>query len=174
LLRQQLEFIFNGAGVLRFHTTPPLRPQTDGQHSFGVAWLCYLLTGDSHCSRELLLAALAHDLAEFQTGDVPAQTKRQATIGIQLEAIEQAHRTAAGMNFTLNAEEEQILTLADNLEGLMFCVAERRLGNQNAEIWFARWAAYVDQLPCKERAKEVLEIIFAMWEEVCPTRIPVK
>jgi 5'-deoxynucleotidase YfbR-like HD superfamily hydrolase len=170
-LRDTLTFIFNGAAVQRYHTTPPLRPQTDGAHSFGVAWLAYLLTGGA-ASRNLILAALAHDLAEYRTGDLPAMIKRVGTIGAQLEEAETAYRAAVGLNFPLTEEETSVLATADRLEGMMFCIAERGLGNQEAERWFRRFATYVSEAPAGAQAKELLEAIFELWEEACPTTIP--
>jgi len=168
--RAQLEFIFNGAAVLRYHTTPPIRPQTDGAHSFGVAWLVWMLT-EGTCSRELILAALAHDLAEHQTGDLSAMAKRFGDIGTQLDQLEKAHLATVGLDFSLSPEEQNVLQLADKIEGMMFCISERRLGNQDAELWFNRYASYPAQLPAAGVAKELLVIIFEMWEEVCPNTI---
>ena len=142
--RAQLEFIFNGAAVQRFHTTPPIRPQTDGARSFGVAWLCWMLT-EGHARQELIMAALGHDLAEQFTGDLPAMIKRQATIGIQLDALEEEQRSKAGLEFALTEDEQKVLDLADALEGMMFCVQERRLGNREAERWYGRWRAWTDK-----------------------------
>ena len=140
--RQILEFIFNGAAVQRFHTTPPLRPQTDGAHSFGVAWWCWLLT-EGQCSRQLLLAALAHDLAEHVTGDVPAMVKRQNNIGVQLDALEAIQLGSVGLEFEITDAERRVLDLADALDGMMFCAAERKLGNRHAELWYSRWRTWI-------------------------------
>lgn len=161
-LRRQLEFIFNGAAVLRYHTTPPLRPQTDGAHSFGVAWLVYLLTEGS-ASRNLILAALAHDLAEHATGDLSAMAKREGTIGKQLDALEMVQLKAVGLEFMLTEREQRTLLLADKLEGMMFCIAERRLGNRTAELWYGRYRSYFQENGVGY--SELFNVVEELWKE---------
>ena len=166
-LRQQLEFIFNGGAVKRYHTVNTIHTQTDADHSFGVAWLVWMLT-EGRASAKLLMAALAHDLAEHVTGDVPSQTKRVADIGAKMAGLEAIHRGAAGVEFYLTEEEERVLDLADNLEGMMFCVAERRMGNRNAELWYLRFLDYALSVQAvTPNVPEVLNVIQNLWREAC-------
>jgi 5'-deoxynucleotidase YfbR-like HD superfamily hydrolase len=166
-LRDQLDFVLDGAAVTRFHATTFVKPQTDGAHSFGVAWLCWLITGGA-ASKNLLLAALAHDLAEHRTGDVPSMTKRYATIGVQLEAMEAEWRGRAGLAFPLDEGETLVLDLADQLEGMCYSVAERRLGNQGAEAWYQRYRSYVwARTPLPGAAADLVKIMDAKMEAAC-------
>ena len=70
-----ISFIFNGGVSKRYHTVDTLKSQDIAAHSFGVAWLCEVLT-DGKASKELIMAALAHDLAEHIVGDLPSPSKR--------------------------------------------------------------------------------------------------
>ena len=71
-MRKTLDFILNGSEVKRFHTLTTHQLETVGHHSHGVACLTLMLNPDA--SRELIIAALFHDLAEQHTGDVDART----------------------------------------------------------------------------------------------------
>jgi 5'-deoxynucleotidase YfbR-like HD superfamily hydrolase len=133
---------FTRAGqVLRFHTRPQLHPQNVGHHSYGVAWLCWVLTKEQ-ASAALLMAALSHDLPEFITGDLPSPTKRRIGRGVVSELEEEVWRKA-GMpvqGFQLTEEERRLLHLADLMEGMMHCVRERSLGNQLLGACYNRYA----------------------------------
>jgi 5'-deoxynucleotidase YfbR-like len=176
-MRETLNFIFRGGGVKRFHTVPVLREQTDADHSFGVAWICYLLA-ECRPSVTLLLAALSHDLGEFATGDMPSMIKRNPTIGPPLAGIETIYRAAAGIEFAgrLTEEEARWLDLADHMEGMMYCVAERWLGNRYAETWYARFSSYVaEKMTDRAAERELFHNIFYLWEEAsaCPNLRPI-
>jgi 5'-deoxynucleotidase YfbR-like HD superfamily hydrolase len=163
-IKDQLQFILRGAAVTRFHVDPVIKPQTDGAHSFGVAWICYLLSNDKP-SLNLILAALAHDLAEHKVGDVPFPTKHAIPgLNDQLNLLETSYLTAAGLGFPLTDDEKRILSLADRLEGMCYCVQERALGNKNAAEWYARYRASLPHIRSGAEA-EVLEKIEVMMEE---------
>jgi len=85
-MRKTLQFIINGSEVKRFHTLTTLQTETVGHHSHGVA--CFTLLLDPDASRQLLLAALFHDLAEQYTGDIPSPAKREYGIGDQVDKLE--------------------------------------------------------------------------------------
>lgn len=128
-LRAQLRAIYGGGDVQRFHTMRTVKPNTVGQHSYGVALLCQLLA--PNCSKKLLLAALTHDMAEQWTGDVPAPAKIAMGISQSLHELEETTLLAIGIDYgcDLNQDERRILKLADTLDGLMFCILEFNLGN---------------------------------------------
>jgi 5'-deoxynucleotidase YfbR-like HD superfamily hydrolase len=164
-LRSQLEFVFRGAAVKRWHVESTLQIQTDGAHSFGVAWFCYLLAGGKP-SVNLLMAALSHDLAEQVVGDVPGRTKRQLLIGNKLEALENEHLSQHGMLFFLTEKEHEILHWADTMEAFMFTISEARLGNRNAVAWYNNicrwWGAHRSPNSWVEEMKYILQ---SFWEE---------
>ena len=163
-----VKFLLDGSQVRRFHTVPTVQVNTVGHHSHGVAMLAWGIT-QGQASAALLMAALTHDLGEQVIGDIPSPTKR-ALGPIGMEAInEMEDRTlrSAGYAFPLTAVENNILKLADCLDGMLFCIGERILGNRNIEVVFIRFASYINQLPAPDGAAEILAQINALWEEAC-------
>lgn len=116
----------------RYHTEVMLRTQDVGQHSFNVAWFCYILTGGAPTAA-LLIQALAHDAGERRTGDVPAPTKLALRLNSMLDEAERAHLVAHHFDLgahPLTEEEAATLKLADSLEGGFYCLREALLGNR--------------------------------------------
>lgn len=113
----------------RYHTELLLKPQDVAQHSFNVAWLCWLLS-DRDPSAQLIMMALAHDAGERWTGDLPSPTKRAAGLGDAFDALEAAQTAKVGWTAPpLSAIERKILKLADVLDGAFYCLRELMLGN---------------------------------------------
>lgn len=158
-LKDQLEFIVRGSEVKRFHAVRTIAEETVGHHSFMVAMLCRLI--DPGCSTHLLLSALTHDLPEFIFGDIPANTKRILGSYQELENLEITALTNVGLNYSLTAEEEHVLKLADVLAGLIFCVREIQLGNASpamAEIK-ERYISYIGKMPLSHNERNVVDTI---------------
>ncbi len=144
----QRNFIFNGGLSKRYHTVHTLKEQDIAAHSFGVAWLCELIT-EGMASKNLIMAALAHDLAEHIVGDIPSPAKRALGISEMYGKFEADYLSSAGVGHyieQLTAPEANILKFADMLDGMMFCVRERRLGNKNIDIVYARFNSYIWEL----------------------------
>lgn len=163
-LVRQLRFIQDGGNVRRFHTVPTIAIDTDARHSFGAAWLVWILTGGKARSR-LLMGALAHDLAEQTVGDVPAPAKRALGIGIELNELEDRILLDAGFSFSLTPEEQRTLKIADNLDGMMFCVQERRMGNRHLDIVFDRYAEYTESMKPEGVEADLLRAVHTLMEE---------
>lgn len=160
-MQTKLDFIRAGGCVKRYHTLRTIQQQNVAEHSFGVAWLCCLLANGTP-SRHLLMAALRHDLAEHVTGDVPAPVKRSMGLCERFAMVEYASMLDAGFDhITLTKQEERILKLADTAELLLYCIAERELGNVCLEGVYARGVSYVAELaPLSSTEKELFEIIW--------------
>ena len=132
-----LDFVRRAAQTKRYHTEVVIKEQNVGEHSFNVAWLCYLLTNKRPMSA-LLLHALAHDAAEHATGDIPSPSKRALGIRPAVDAFEAQLMTAAGMELPpLDEHNAHILKLADALDGVLYCLREHHLGNLKG-AWRAR------------------------------------
>lgn len=170
----QLKFIYEGGASKRYHTVDTHIKQDIAQHSFGVAWLCEYFTEET-ASKNLIMAALAHDLAEHKVGDIPSPAKRALGIGKMFDEFEQRYMDEAGIpRYELTAEEEIILKYADITDGLLFCLRERTLGNQHVDIIFDRFFNYAVQLEeagiesqAFELAARTIDNIVDRWEEVC-------
>tara|TARA_R100001015_G_C4635048_1_gene203260 strand:- start:2483 stop:2980 length:498 start_codon:yes stop_codon:yes gene_type:complete len=127
-MKKTLEFILDGAAVKRFHTVTVLHEETVGHHSHNVAMMCLLL--NPNASRNLLLAAMFHDLAEHKTGDIPSPAKREYNITEQVTSLESELMVKAGIKLpVLTEEEERTLKLADIASGMIYCIQEAQMGN---------------------------------------------
>lgn len=67
-MRNRILFTMRGGEVVRYHTLMTIQRETVSSHSFGVAWFVYFLQPEARA--QVLMAALAHDLAEHMVGDL--------------------------------------------------------------------------------------------------------
>ncbi len=123
--------------VTRYHNEPTIQNQTVASHSWGVACLCYILRPEA--SRELILSALFHDVAEGRFGDPPAPVKwASQELSDIYDRLEDQHLEELGLGFTLTPAEKLVLKHADYLEAMWYCYEERRLGNRAMDVIFGR------------------------------------
>ncbi len=117
-----------GGEVDRLHCAP-MRAQTVAAHSWGVAMIIQRVWQD--CRKELILAALQHDLGEQEVGDMPAPAKWRAPEAY--EAFAKAETAACddmgfvGYEAQLSEFERLVLKTADGLE--LLALAQNRLNN---------------------------------------------
>jgi 5'-deoxynucleotidase YfbR-like HD superfamily hydrolase len=163
-VKKALDFVLNGAEVVRYHTVHTLQRETVGHHSHGVA--CLVLMLDEHASRELLMAALMHDLAEQHTGDIPSPAKREYGIGEQVDRLERRLMEEAGLRYPrLAAEDARTLKLADIAHGALFCVREMSLGNRRLRTVYDRYLSYAQQMLLKGVEWDLFHLIGEMRRE---------
>ncbi len=137
-----------GAAVRRYHTKTTIFPQNVGEHSFRMALLLRIMFGPG-ASGTLILAALTHDLAEAEYGDVPAPTKRRIPhIKEALDNVEHEYLDSHGLCFErlLGADELRRLKLADSLEGYLYSDTEVSMGNVAFVPTRLRYAQYIASL----------------------------
>lgn len=158
-----IEFVYGGGAVERYHTMQIIVPNSVARHSFGVAWLCYILT-EGAASTRLIMAALAHDLPEQITGDIPAPTKRAMRIYDSMKEYEESILTAQGVNFQLSVDERRVLKLADCLDGMMFCIQELRMGNKNARVVYGRYLSYIKEMNISLAEENVVRQVDKLYE----------
>lgn len=157
-MRDTLNFIIAGTEVTRYHTVTTLVRETVGHHSHGVAMLCVLL--DPAASAKLLYAALVHDLAEHQLGDIPSPAKREYGIGDQVNMLETKLLSSVGLDIPdLSATEVRTLKLADIAQGALFCAREISLGNRQMSTVFHRYLSYAEQMVLTGRERELFNHI---------------
>lgn len=157
-MKDTLNFIIAGTEVTRYHTVTTLVKETVGHHSHGVAMLALLL--NPLASRQVLMAALFHDLAEHQTGDIPSPAKRQFGIGDKVDELEQRLMRAAGIVMPeLSPEDARTVKLADLAQGALFCVREISLGNSRMRAVLDRYLAYAQEMILVGRERELFNII---------------
>ena len=155
----QHEKVRQGGNVKRYHTIQINGEQTVASHSWGVAMLIRELW--PNCSKELLCAALDHDIPEGITGDTPFTAKsRFPGIRSALTCAEEELNSELGLQVLLSDKYRARLKVADMLELLWFCLDQHQLGNKGIDECF--WTG-VDHLRAKSQEPQVT----AMVNELC-------
>lgn len=183
---EQLDFIINGGETRRYHTWPVIRQQRVDEHSFHVAMLVSMIALDADgvdkspkgLTVPLLMAALVHDLAEHKFGDMPAPTKRAIgeEIGVpdfraQYGAMEERALQQQGLDWEhlLSPTQRRWLKLADAMQGALYCIRERQMGNRLIGPVFDNFRQYIrDVLNGNEPAPmeaRIINYIDDMWEQ---------
>ncbi len=157
---KRLDTIRIAGRVKRYHTTDTVRVQNVADHSWNVAQI--LLHVDPNCNRELLIAALHHDIPEYFTGDVPAPAKwASPSLTTDLAMLENEVEVELDICTFLRANEKALLKFADSLECLMWCVEEMQMGNMRIKYIYDRLVLWFEQNPpstpvCRELLKTTL------------------
>ena len=167
---ESLEFLYNGGRTKRFHCFDMNAPQNVAEHSFYVAGLCLLMYSEGEVENarlgKLIAAAVVHDLAEHKTGDVQSPAKRRnPELKEILDNLEDDYLKESDLFIQLGIEDKRRLKMADNLDGLMTCVRERRLGNQSVEEIYVNYRANVTKLNPEGKEREIFFAIMNMWED---------
>jgi 5'-deoxynucleotidase YfbR-like HD superfamily hydrolase len=112
---------------------------------------------DPNVSKEAILRALTHDVAELFTGDVPAPVKWDNPDLVEvLKRIEDKYESDIGIGYRLSPEETVLGKQADMFELLVFCVRQRRLGNTNMNEVFSNGVEYLASSGLNSKGKELL------------------
>jgi hypothetical protein len=162
-------FLRDAAAVKRFHTKRTIREDTLARHSFGVMQIIQCVFPE--CRKELLLAAMHHDLPEYITGDIPAPAKRNSPqLAVILEEMEKG-TTPLYQDFGLTPAEEFVLGWADRMELALWCIEEVTMGNRYciAPIHnVMKWMGETMQSPAAgpyfavpRHVREVMETLYA-------------
>lgn len=152
VFRQRVEIqnavatVHHGGRTTRFHTLDTVGKDTVASHSFGVAWFAALLSGGTP-SASLLLYCLRHDLAEHALGDIPSPVKKKLGLSEGFDAMEEDYLRARGLPTPeLTADELRAFKLADNLDGLRFCISEYNRGNRGLQDCERNYILYIDAM----------------------------
>lgn len=159
-MSKALKFMWEGGNTRRFHTVPTVLTDTVGHHSYNVACIIMHLRPDA--SAALLRAALKHDVAECRTGDMPAPVKRalpdyhsrpipgdgSATFREVFDEYEDKVAKEHGVDIheDLSTEDKWLLKFADALDGMRFCLQERKMGNMLMVTAYENFRAYTARL----------------------------
>jgi len=123
--------VLRSGEVRRYHTTPGVPTQSLSSHQWGVAMLLQKFYPDER--KEVLEYALTHDVAELETGDMPAPTKRKyPSLREILEKIETDVEIDLGIERGLSLVEYQRVKLCDIVESMWYCHLLIRQGNRDA------------------------------------------
>ena len=129
-----IETAWDAQFLVRYHTVPlNFERQTVGAHSYAVTVLIDQLWPDS--SKQLLQAALYHDVPEIILGDIPATAKwDNADLTRAFTKAEEKVFNDLELQFYLSKEEKDKLKMADMLELVMYAHRHLYLGKLMAEI----------------------------------------
>ena len=164
---EQLRKIRDAGSITRFHTARVIKEETVAQHSYGVATIVLTLTRGT-ASRDLIIAALLHDLGEAAIGDIPSPVKASLPQETQ-DAMEKMETDAImdmfprlAEDMSLEPEDVHTLHVADRMDGLMKCIEELQMGNRHIVPIGMRYCQYLlditDEAPTYQH--EVNELIF--------------
>ena len=106
--------------VRRWHTHHSMN-QTNADHAWGVALILISMVPGGP-SKDLLEAAIVHDIGEYITGDMPTTAKAHfPDLKLTLANAENEALQQMGVSMPSLTEEEQLwLKLADSLEAWLF------------------------------------------------------
>lgn len=127
---KNFQALYDAGAVTRWHTWPTIKPQDLATHSWGVAMIVAQIAPGRH---DLLLPALAHDLAESYTGDSPYTVKRDSPeLKEILNFLEDEFNTSHDLPRynALEGLDAHILKWADMYELYLYANREFQLGNQ--------------------------------------------
>ena len=150
--------------VSRWHTRQPIFAETVGHHSANVALLIHYLS-DGEASKDLLYAALIHDVGEFYTGDLPAPLKKDDPgLGERVHELDYKYLQQQNIDPPhLVESEKNLLRAADVLDLLFTSRLEIQCGNSDYKEVFQRGLDYIAmvQLPAKQQARvnKIVEIL---------------
>jgi len=166
-IKDRIQFAYEGGRVVRFHQHIGHQLDTDARHSHGCAMMVYFLTAGAP-SVTLLMAALTHDLAEQVTGDIPYPTKRRLPgLKAAVDTLEDEILAAYELRFELLPRERRTLTLADSLDGMLYCASEAALGNRTAlqNVYYVWDGSLAASAPFNLAEQEVINAVRFIWEE---------
>lgn len=133
--------LYESGKVQRWHTMRGVDPQTNADHSWGVALL--ILMQWPEASNKLIKAALLHDCGERASGDIPSTAKDfNPALRTASKTSEAAWLKAMGVELPeLNQAEKTILTIADHQEAwlhlnsrMKHAIIDNAMSRLNADI----------------------------------------
>jgi 5'-deoxynucleotidase YfbR-like HD superfamily hydrolase len=155
--------LYKAGRITRYHTAD-VKPQTLGHHQWGVAMIVCMIYPNHRPPPDIIMAALTHDLAESETGDIPATAKwGNSRLDAALSESEVAFNKRHGIDFelTMTGREQDILHWADTFELCLYCQYQVNMGNEYAGEILANGIGHLRKMrfPTTE-AKELYDSIF--------------
>lgn len=144
-----------GTDVTRFHTWPTIKPQNLAAHSWGVAMTIMHIYPAA--KKELIRAALVHDLHESEAGDIPYPYKRNDSRVAEAYA-DQEHEfnTRMGIEYSLDEYDTAILKWADMFECMLHALNEVEMGNSRMVAVSQKAAGVCLETAPNEKAKQLV------------------
>jgi 5'-deoxynucleotidase YfbR-like HD superfamily hydrolase len=121
--RDNLHRKWRASFVRRWHSNADLSHTVDPivGHSGRVAIIINHLW--PNCRKDLIVAAIHHDLSEYVTGDVRGDTKREnPKLDAELSRVERKAADDMGLSFDISEGEEVMLKFADKLDAYWWAI----------------------------------------------------
>ena len=116
-----LKTVWRSALVRRWHANPDLTHTTDYLLGHGGRVVLILHHLMPNVSRNVILAALFHDLGEIATGDVPEITKNEhPDLAKMLKNIERSKRLDIGVEIHISEGEKRLIKFADRIDAFFW------------------------------------------------------
>ena len=150
-----LSLILSGGDVRRYHNEGYIRQQPVSEHTWRM--LVILLHFWPEASRDLILTALYHDVAERYTGDIPATVKYgNPELMSIVEKLEEDFLKFLDLPIgKLSTHNKNRLKCADYIELCITCREQFGIGTHRAQEIYERGMAivfkYAARLPKEER-----------------------
>lgn len=163
----QLLELHAAGGVKRYHTVPTIGQETIAAHSWGVALLILKLYPGIP-SRELLAAAIYHDIPESVVGDTPANAKWQfPDLAVATSRAEDTIALYMEVEYeeSLDKQERDWLRWCDLLDIAFYCHEQYQLGNRTVVPMMERVRRKLRDLDAPERVFELAQQIKAGMRE---------
>lgn len=148
MLLKTIKMAREAGAIRRFHAVRTIKEESVGEHSFNMMNLIMVLT-EGKASRGLILAALTHDMGEYAVGDIPSQIKKALPPELRIKVDEQEYAAVRAIHPHLPGLDEtdlHLLKLADNLDGLLKCTDELKMGNHHVIPCGERYCGYIQDL----------------------------
>lgn len=133
--------LLHSGEVARYHNHAGVDKQKNSEHQWACALIVQFLYPS--CPKNLLLAALTHDAAEYYTGDTPFPAKQDSPeLKRLLDELEHKWEKENGLSpwlHNLSSFDKDVLKVADMLEGMRYCILQVRNGNSSAKRPFRKW-----------------------------------
>lgn len=118
--------------VLRYHTWPVLRQQSNGEHTWQVMRIYFQIFGPP--SDKVAAKMLFHDAGELGAGDPPFPSKRNnPDLKVVHDRLEKESLLGMGLELVVNAElsdeEKRRIKICDLFEMWEYGLTELRMGN---------------------------------------------
>lgn len=148
--------LYKAGAVKRWHTKTTIKDQDVAAHSWGVALICMKIAPQDH---ELVRAALLHDMAECESGDIPYPFKREnPDLNTILSKHEAKFEKDNGAEVFLRPSQIRALKWADMFELMLWCKRELAMGNESMKYTIdVAWRALRDMGHPNEIARQLFE-----------------
>jgi len=159
---EDLLTILASGNVCRWH-----REELPAQSVAAHSWRACIIAWGLGASKEVIEALMFHDVDELYTGDIPADMKWQAPEDFRriLHSMSMKWREANSVPEPwLNDRRQKLLKLADWSEALLYCVEQRRQGNQCAALIFWRLFYRCEDLAFDKHHTDWINRLAIEWE----------